>query len=46
MAVRDYLIGEHDFPATRVEARVWLDEFFQDGANTRSVDARLVTANG
>ena len=42
-AVRDYLIQEHDMPKTRVETRVWLEELLHDGANTRSVDARLVT---
>jgi chemotaxis protein MotB len=43
VAVRSYLIEEHNFPNTRVEARVWLAEILTTGANTRSVDARLVT---
>ncbi len=44
-AVREYLLSEHEFPPKRVEARVWLDELLRDGANTRSVDARLITPN-
>ena len=43
MAVRDYLTQEHNLPKTRVEVRVWLNEILNEGANTRSVDARLVT---
>ncbi|MBL4769599.1 MAG: OmpA family protein [Planctomycetes bacterium] len=43
MAVREYLIQEHNFPKTRVESRIWLAEILTNGANTRSVDARLVT---
>ncbi|MCA9000906.1 MAG: OmpA family protein [Planctomycetes bacterium] len=43
LAVREYLIEEHNFPASRVEARIWLAEILNTGANTRCVDARLVT---
>ncbi len=43
LAVRKYLLDEHDFPATRVEARLWFAETLTNGVNTRSVDARLVT---
>ncbi len=43
LSVQKYLIEEHDFPETRVEARVWLAEILTSGADTRSVDARLIT---
>jgi chemotaxis protein MotB len=43
LAVRSYLIEEHNFPATRVEARIWLAEMLNTGANTRCVDARIIT---
>ncbi|MDF1836461.1 MAG: OmpA family protein [Planctomycetota bacterium] len=42
LAVREYLVQEHGFPSTRVEARIWGAEILTDGADTRSVDARLV----
>jgi len=42
MAVREYLIEVHEFPAHRVEARAWFTEI-QDDPATRSVDARLIT---
>jgi len=41
-AVRDYLIDEHGFEHTRIEARAWLDELEADGPGTRMVDARRV----
>lgn len=41
-AVADYLIEEHEFLPTRVEARAWLSEIDPPGAGTRGVDARLV----
>jgi chemotaxis protein MotB len=41
-AVRDYLIGSHDFPAHRVEARAWFMEI-EETPTKRSVDARLLT---
>lgn len=43
LAVRNYLIEEHNFPEARVDARIWLAEILTSGADTRSVDARLVT---
>ncbi|MEZ5973433.1 MAG: flagellar motor protein MotB [Planctomycetota bacterium] len=42
-AVRDYLVDNHDFPAARVEARIWLQELLQSGEHNRTVDARLIT---
>jgi hypothetical protein len=42
-AVRAYLIEQHRFPPTRVEARAWLVEVDPVGPASRSVDARLVT---
>ena len=42
MAVRTYLVEEHGFEATRVQARAWAVEIDGPGPRTRSVDARLV----
>jgi len=42
-AVRQYLVDQHRFFPTRVEARAWLVEVDPDGPATRGVDARLVT---
>jgi flagellar motor protein MotB len=42
LAVREHLIKNHGFPGHRVEARAWFTEI-QEGAATRSVDARLIT---
>lgn len=41
-AVAEYLLDEHDFPETRVDARAWILEIDPPGAATRVVDARLV----
>ena len=41
-AVAEYLIEEHDFPRSRVQARAWAAEIDSQGPGTRSVDARLV----
>ncbi len=41
MAVRDYLVEEHDYDPRRVEARLWMDVY--SGADPRGVDARLMT---
>jgi hypothetical protein len=41
--VADYLIEQHRFQPSLVEARAWLLEVDREGPATRSVDARLVT---
>jgi chemotaxis protein MotB len=41
-AVARYLIDEHDYVASRVEARAWMTEIDEPGPATRRVDARLV----
>ncbi len=41
-AVRDYLIEQHSFPPTRVEARAWLAEITDAAKSLRTVDARLI----
>ncbi|MCP3914815.1 MAG: OmpA family protein [bacterium] len=42
-AARQYLIEEHGFEPSRVEARAWLEEIVADASKiTRSVDARLI----
>lgn len=40
--VAQYLMDEHGFPRTRVDARAWILEIDPPGAATRVVDARLV----
>ena len=42
-AVREYLVDQHRFSPTRVDARAWLVEVDPAGAASRGVDARLVT---
>jgi chemotaxis protein MotB len=42
-SVAQWLIAEHGFQPTRVEARAWLREVDPSEAATRSVDARLIT---
>ncbi len=45
-AVRQYLIDEHRFQPSWVEARAWIEELQAGGLSTRSVDARLLTPGG
>ena len=41
-AVRQYLVDEHGFSPTRVEARAWLIELVETGRSVHTVDARLI----
>ncbi len=41
--VRDYLIAEHSFVATRVEVRAWFDSERSETTPHAGVDARLIT---
>ncbi|MEM7309990.1 MAG: flagellar motor protein MotB [Planctomycetota bacterium] len=42
LSVRSYLIEEHDFKESRVEARAWVAEIDPPSPATRGVDARLI----
>lgn len=44
LAVRDYLVEQHNFDAKRTEARAWVSEILDDPSATRVVDARQASS--